>query len=273
MTRYFLTVIIAVICISLHAQTRIKNVKFEQTGYNIVVTYDLYCNGGFNNTQLFYTTNNEVSWHGPLKSIAGDVNNVQQGKGKSITWNVLNDQDWLISDNIKFKVVAEVAKSGTFTDTRDEKSYKWIKIGSQIWMAENLNYNAGSSCWCYNDISSNCAKYGRLYTYETAKNACPSGWHLPSKAEFETLLNNYGYANEAYIALREGGNSGFNALFGGGRHEDGYYDTMGSFGYFWSSTEYNSDNAWRMYIYSSYEKAYLDHYTRSVGRSVRCVQN
>ena len=74
------------------------------------------------------------------------------------------------------------------TDDRDGRTYKITTIGNQIWMAENLNFEMENSC-CYNDIESYCSKYGRLYTWENAKKACPSGWHLPTKTEFETLIS------------------------------------------------------------------------------------
>ena len=76
-------------------------------------------------------------------------------------------------------------------DMRDGKKYKTVKIGSQTWMAENLNYETQDS-YCYENDESNCSKYGRLYTWTAAKKACPSGWHLPSKAEFETLFSSVG---------------------------------------------------------------------------------
>lgn len=76
-------------------------------------------------------------------------------------------------------------------DPRDGQTYKTVKIGKQVWMAENMNYDIKHS-YCYDDDPKNCQKYGRLYTWEAALNACPSGWHLPTKEEFKTLLANVG---------------------------------------------------------------------------------
>lgn len=176
---------------------------------------------------------------------------------------------------------------GSMTDSRDGKTYKTVRIANQVWMAQNLNYATGGSM-CYDNDPSYCGKYGRLYTWNDAMNACPSGWHLPSKKEFETLKVAAGGYDVAGTALKsrqgweeyEGkrGNGtdslGFGALPAGryyGYYD--YFDNEGYYAYFWSSTELSSRSAYCLNLYYKYEYAFVSYDYKDYGLSVRCVQN
>ena len=157
-----------------------------------------------------------------------------------------------------------------------------MTIGDQTWMAENLNYETENS-YCYDDDPSNCSKYGRLYTWAAAKTVCPSGWHLPSTTEFKTLFTAVGGSSTAGTVLKSTGGwyndgngtdaFGFSALPAGNRRNNGYYNDEGNYAYFWSSKEYDSSNAYRMYLYYNHDNAYLSYCSKDYGFSVRCVKD
>ncbi|MBZ0184236.1 MAG: fibrobacter succinogenes major paralogous domain-containing protein [Melioribacteraceae bacterium] len=175
-------------------------------------------------------------------------------------------------------------------DERDGQIYKTVKIGNQVWMAENLNYKTNSGSWCDDNDPRNCEKYGRLYTWDAAMNGsttegaqgvCPSGWHIPTLAEFQTLETFVG--DQASKLVREDqpataytptNETGFSALFGGSRNITGSrFVELGATAYFWSSTESNSSYANFMYLYYnfSYVNLYRNH--KEVGFSVRCIKD
>ena len=93
---------------------------------------------------------------------------------------------------------------GVFVDPRDGQKYETVNIDDYIWMAKNLNYGAGKFAepLCYDMRDSNCKKSGRLYNWETAMNACPAGWHLPSNKEWEDLEEAVGGWRPAVDALK-----------------------------------------------------------------------
>ncbi len=216
--------------------------------------------------------------------IAGNSENVQD------TTTVVKKTNYPKPDN---DIVWQDATHGTFTDTRDGKKYKVVKIGTQIWMAENFNYtkniphitdknvweklgdNKTNAAWCYYDNKAeNGNKYGALYIWAAALKVAPKGWHLPSKKEWETLLNNYGGEGEkAYKALIKGGNSDLNVLFGGWRSINGDFYGLGHYTGFWSATEGSSASAWSCYLTTSNENAKLGNYYKSVGLSVRLLRD
>ena len=176
---------------------------------------------------------------------------------------------------------------GTFTDLRDGKKYKWVRIGTQIWMAENLNYYKRNGSWCYDNKSSNCEKYGRLYNWKTAKKVCPDGWHLPNDAEWTQLTDYLGGKNVAGGKLKEIGpthwkspntgatnESGFTALPVGYRSDViGYFDYVGYLSYWWSSTKYSSLYAWYRRLGWDYSSVGRHYFSKEGGFSVRCVRD
>ena len=163
---------------------------------------------------------------------------------------------------------------GGFTDSRDGKVYKTVSYGyGQTWMVENLNYNVSGSM-CYDNNSSNCATYGRLYTWQQAKQACPPGWRLPTKADFEQLENLFEDEKQAYSHLIKGGKSGFHALLGGGYYDyDSSFNSQGKGGYYWSSTENNATKAWELRFYSGYGKVNFYSDSKRDGCSCRCLKD
>lgn len=171
---------------------------------------------------------------------------------------------------------------GTVTDS-DEKTYNTIKIGDLWWMAENLNFYTSSDSWYYNDSIKYAETYGRLYTWETAKNVCPAGWHLPTDAEWKELEMHLGMTqvqadgtgwrgSDQGTELKESGASEFDALPGGYRNSIGSFYSMDSGTGFWSSSESGSLNAWvRMLGKDNPQVSRID-FNKSYGFYVRCVR-
>jgi uncharacterized protein (TIGR02145 family) len=160
---------------------------------------------------------------------------------------------------------------GNFTDPRDGKVYKTVKIGEQWIMAENLAYKPDNDgYWAFKDDSGNVAKYGYLYNWETAKSIAPSGWHLPSKEDWMILHENLGRNdNKVFDAMKEGGSSGFNFLLPGWRAVNGNFYPEGERAYFWSCDAQDREHAYIMYCVSSNQEAKLGNGVNSFGFSVR----
>jgi len=171
-------------------------------------------------------------------------------------------QNFIIYDSNLFSVrcLMDTQPKTTFTDPRDSKEYKTAKIGEQIWMAENLNYAAESSR-CYNDSTAYCQKYGRLYNWETATKACPSGWHLPSQKEFQTLR-----ANDV---------SEFSGLLGGLCNSSDICYHIGQRGSWWSTTSHTKNNkdAYSQIMSNSNEFLKYGYYNKTDLLNVRCVKD
>ena len=160
-------------------------------------------------------------------------------------------------------------------DSRDGKTYKTVKIGNQVWMAENLNYETNGS-YCYEDDPEKCVKYGRLYIWESALNACPDGWHLPTKEEIETLLSYVQKKEETelpgFYLLRSSNLYGFSALLAGERYNNGKFSFFGLVAFFWSVSENGSYSAYAMSL-DDLGEDYISGEDKNYGRSVRCLRD
>ena len=200
-------------------------------------------------------------------------------EGKVVAGNV-NTNNYYICDGGKWRTATYIdINSGTMTDSRDGKTYKTIKIGSQIWMAENLNYEISDS-WCYGNKEENCEKYGRLYTWAAAMSAVPNGWHLPTNEEWDILATNVGGVANAGTKLKSknGWNSGNGtddygfAAFSAGHRSSGSFYSLGSCAYFWSADEYSSAIAYSRY-FNTGASMDLDGNNKSSAISVRLVKD
>jgi len=140
-------------------------------------------------------------------------------------------------------------ETGSFTDPRDGKIYKTVKIRDQWIMAENLAYKPETgNFWTYDNNDSNIAIYGYLYDWETAMNIAPKGWHLPSRVEWNNVQKALGakrytwyYLKMMYPKLVVGGSSGLNMLLGGMRTCEGEFKYLNERARFWTSTTSRSD--------------------------------
>jgi len=183
--------------------------------------------------------------------------------------------------------------SGTFTDTRDGQTYKTVKMpDGKTWMAENLNHEAGES-WCYKDHSSNCAKYGRLYDWETALTVCPAGWRLPSYKDWcdleqaiggDKMISEIGTVYwrgagkkmKAKSGWTNGGGTddyGFSAMPSGARNyrDGGYFGNIGFSCGWWATTVHKDGAPYLCGLIDNRDDLFEANYDKKHGLSVRCV--
>lgn len=152
-----------------------------------------------------------------------------------------------------------------------EPQIKSIKIGKQIWMAENLNVEVNGS-WCYNEDPLKGEIYGRLYNWEAAIKACPKGWHLPSDDEWTELSNTLGGEDVAAKYLKIGGSSGFNAQLGGFR-DVGAFRFIDQYGGYWSNSTFDNKHAWYRYFTNKENALTKTYFSKHYGFCVRCVKD
>ncbi len=195
------------------------------------------------------------------------------------------------------EITVTVLSSGIFNDPRDGQTYKIVNIGNQTWFAENLKFVISGSWW-YENSSANGDIYGRLYNWDAAVIACPSGWHLPSDEEWKTLEMNLGMSqseanNSGWRGTDEGGkmkesgtthwnppdsgatnSSGFTALPGGFSNNGGasFYD-LGDYGYWWTSSKDSPIGAFSRELHYDSKQILLSGYKNDCCLSVRCLKD
>ncbi len=193
----------------------------------------------------------------------------------------------------------------------DGNIYEIIVIGDQLWMAENLKVthyrdgtaipnltsdgdwtstSSGAYCIYNNNAANEVDTYGALYNWHTVTdsiNVAPAGWHVPTDAEWQTLVDYLGGSSVAGGKLKESGTShwngpnagvtnesGFTALPGGARYgSDGGYGDMGAYGHFWSATELDSSTARSRVLTSSGSGVWRVNDDKRSGLTIRCVRD
>lgn len=197
----------------------------------------------------------------------------------------------------------ETSTYGLMVDERDMQVYKTVVIGTQTWFAENLNYDldnpkddAGNDIytwsWCYQNDKANCDIFGRLYTWAATMDSigqgsrqgiCPEGWHVPSQAEWTTLITYVGGVTTAGTKLKsadlwndesKGTNDyGFTVLPAGLILPDGTFPEDDVTTTFWASDDPAEDLAYRMYFNSTTSSDATHRSYKPMGSAVRCIKN
>lgn len=176
--------------------------------------------------------------------------------------------------------------SNTVKDLRDGQTYKTVKIGDQVWMAENLGHETTSSICGEKEFLT---LFGCRYSWNEAKTVCPVGWHLPSQAEWNTLIEFVGDSLTAEKILKatntwsnkghykDGTDDyGFTALPGGVRlpqRGKTHQTFVNSGAFFWSATEVDDDESITLVLRYENDAATLFENDKDAGVSVRCVKN
>jgi uncharacterized protein (TIGR02145 family) len=200
--------------------------------------------------------------------------------------------------------------SGVFIDPRDSKSYKYVIIGKQKWMAENLNFNEESTSKCYENSDENCSVYGRLYDWKTVMNSenpseinssivqgiCPSGWHVPQRSEWVELAEfsmDYIESEEFdsnswkkiapllkdslswkdFSGITTLNTFGFNAQAGGGNLNGTHFYNINGEGLWWSASSISSDSILHQSLHYDYNS-----FSNRIGAptsffSLRCIED
>ena len=268
--------------------------NFRAEGKSIVVTYDFLHPKADTSVNIELQFKDQQDSVITPKTISGDLKNVKPGQTKRIVWDVIADG---------------IVLSGKYKAELKIIQFNSVKIGNQIWMTENLNVErfrngdsipqaktneewdrAGANeqpAWCYYDNDpKNGAKYGKLYNWyavNDSRGLAPTGWHIPSDAEWTKLTDFLGGIDAAGTKMKstsgwkQNGNgtnsSGFSGLPGGCRNSYGSFLDKGYDGDWWSSSEYYTSSAIYRNLNPNDDILSSNGCNKERGNSVRCLRD
>ncbi len=293
----------------------VDNVSFTFDGSDVTVTYDLSdAEQTTVSVRVFISEDGGLTWSDSTSAATSGTGSVAvtstptsknivfpySGTAATLMVKVLADDE--TADGSPCVGAEKVYYEGGPNSDSNGAYYTTIQVGDQCWLKENLNVgtridggtaqtdNSTIEKYCYNNDANNCTTYGGLYqwdeamqysTSEGAQGICPSGWHIPSYSEFETLksyVNNESVKlvdeNETMSGLTPTNTSGFSGLFGG--YWDSYnsrFGGQGVYGYFWYSNAYDANKAYEKHLLYSGANFYEGLYDKTYGFSVRCIKD
>ncbi|MCX6246812.1 MAG: hypothetical protein NTW10_03670, partial [Bacteroidetes bacterium] len=212
--------------------------------------------------------------------------------------NYLYSNTWGCSasatQNISVVGAVLFACNNILTDIRDNKQYPTVKLGTQCWMAKNLDYgiqipstsmqrdNCVVEKYCFTDNGANCTSMGGLYQWDelmrfensaAVQGICPPGWHIPAESDWTTLFNFYTSNGFAGSPLKYSGYSGFNAFLDGVRFDNANWNFSTFATFYWSSSIHGTQKAWAhaMNTFNPSVSSYPGN--RSNAFSIRCIKD
>jgi len=233
-------------------------------------------------------------------NVSSDLSGLTPGTTYHFRINATNELGTTTGDDMTFKTYA--------LEDIDNNLYYSVTIGTQTWMQENLkttHHNDGTGiplvtdntewknlstpgyCWYDNNESGYKSTYGALYNWYTVNTGklCPAGWHVPANGEWITLSNYLGGESVAGNKLKEAGSihwsdlntatneSGFTALPGGNRLDDGTFADIGNNGYWWSSSLVLPSLSYNVSLYSNSGNLARGSNLNVYGFSIRCIKD
>lgn len=308
-------IFIAITSFAQNSTPEVTNVQFLQRNddsYIVDIYYDVNdFDGDSMEIWVEYSLDNGLTWT-KCASVDGDIGtNILSGTQKHIIWNLAKD---LPADTYSTESLIRVyADDGILcgeTIFYAGKTYNTVQIGNQCWLKENLDVgtminsngitfqphfeqtnNGVIEKYCYDNDPSNCEKYGGLYewteamqysTEEGAQGICPDGWHIPSRKEYITLkefvtskaegLVDTSQSTDGYTPTNE---TGFSALFGGFRRDDGFFFNLFYQNDLWTSTEHSTSSGVAYYMEVRSNNIYVQDRNgrQQNGFSVRCIKD